>query len=126
MILIRDIGTYQLIGQTVDDAIGEAFDKVAKMLHLLYPGGPKIEELALQGDAKRFPFKAGQVKGRALDFSFSGLKTAVLYTLRQWNSQSLSEQDKKDIAASFQQAALSDIVHKTRIAIHLRPLSKIG
>lgn len=117
IILIKDIGTYQLIGQTIDDAIGEAFDKVAKMLNLPYPGGPKIEEIALRGNAKRFPFKAGQIKGHPLEFSFSGLKTAVLYTLRQLNPHSLSEQDKRDIAASFQQAALGDIVNKTLAAI---------
>lgn len=114
LVLIRDIGTYQLIGQTVDDAVGEAFDKVAKMLHLPYPGGPKIEELARKGNHKGFPFKGGHVKGRPLDFSFSGLKTAVLYALQAISNP--SEQDRHDLAASFQHAALNDIVQKTLVA----------
>lgn len=121
MVLMKKLGDYELIGQTVDDAIGEAFDKVAKLLGLPYPGGPQIERLALKGNAHRYPFKAGQVKGKPLDFSFSGLKTAVLYTLRGKSSHELqiepfSEQDRCDIAASFQRAALEDVVKKTLIA----------
>ncbi len=121
LVLIKALGAYELIGQTVDDAIGEAFDKVAKMLGLPYPGGPQIERLALKGDANRYSFRAGQVKGRPLDFSFSGLKTAVLYALKgqphHTTLQSeLSEQDKCDISASFQRAALEDVVKKTLIA----------
>lgn len=121
IVLMKELGVYELIGQTVDDAIGEAFDKVAKLLGLPYPGGPQVERLALKGDARRYPFKAGQVKGQPLDFSFSGLKTAVLYTLRSQNLHdpqtiALSDQDQCDIAASFQRAALEDIVRKTFIA----------
>lgn len=115
------IGHYQLIGQTIDDAIGEAFDKTAKILGLPYPGGPYIEALAIKGDPKRFPFKAGRVKGSPLDFSFSGLKTAVLYAVKGHPGEDhiaplLSENDKNDIAASFQQAAFSDVVHKALLA----------
>jgi len=129
LISVDDIDTYTLLGQTVDDAIGEAFDKVAKMLELPYPGGPHIERLALNGDPKRFPFKGGIVKGHPLDFSFSGLKTSVLYTLRGQNCSydqlkehgnnpwELSEQDKCDVAASFQKAAFDDLIKKTRLAI---------
>lgn len=121
IVFIKELGVYELIGQTVDDAIGEAFDKVAKLLGLPYPGGPQIERLALSGNAHRYAFKAGQVKGRPLDFSFSGLKTAVLYTLRGKNAQealqvNLSEQDRCDLAASFQRAALEDVVKKSLIA----------
>ena len=117
LVLIKEIGHYELISQTVDDAVGEAFDKVAKMLNLPYPGGPNVEALAKMGDASRFPFKAGQVKGKPLNFSFSGLKTAVLYTLKGQNLKHqeedvISEQLKQDISASFQHAALSDIVQK--------------
>lgn len=101
---------YTQLAQTVDDAIGEAFDKVAKILNLPYPGGPHIESLALQGNALRYPFKSGTVKERPLNFSFSGLKTAVLYATQ---SASFVESDKKDIAASFQHAAFSDVVQKT-------------
>ncbi|CUI16598.1 O-sialoglycoprotein endopeptidase [Candidatus Protochlamydia naegleriophila] len=117
LVLINQIGEYELIGQTVDDAVGEAFDKVAKMLDLPYPGGPQIEQLARLGNPQRHSFKAGQVKGHPLDFSFSGLKTAVLYTIRGPKGQGsdivLTDADKTDIAASFQQAALEDIVKKT-------------
>lgn len=112
LVLMEDIGTYRLISQTVDDAIGEAFDKVAKMLGLPYPGGPQIEDLARQGNPSRFPFKGGKVKTKPLDFSFSGLKTAVLYTLQDLNLEALNEKDKSDIAASFQRAAFHDVVTK--------------
>jgi N6-L-threonylcarbamoyladenine synthase len=120
LVLMKNVGNYELIGQTVDDAIGEAFDKVAKMMDLPYPGGPQIEKLAQQGDSKRYPFKAGQVKGKPNDFSFSGLKTAVLYTLKGQNNRladlSLSVEQKQDIAAAFQQAAFGDIIAKTLAA----------
>jgi N6-L-threonylcarbamoyladenine synthase len=121
IVLIKELGVYELIAQTVDDALGEAFDKVAKLLELPYPGGPQIENLALNGDAYRFSFKAGQVKGHPLDFSFSGLKTAVLYTLRgkhphEIHQLSITEKDRCDLAASFQRAALEDIVKKSLIA----------
>lgn len=121
LVRMDDIGTYTLIGETVDDAIGEAFDKVAKLLGLPYPGGPQIEALALHGDRHRFSFKAGKVKERPLDFSFSGLKTAVLYALKGQNSQDLtakilSEKDKADVSAAFQHAALTDIVDKALAA----------
>lgn len=118
LLYIKEIGNYQLIGQTVDDAIGECFDKVATMLGLSYPGGPAIEKLAEHGDAKRFPLKAGRVKGRPWDFSFSGLKTSVLYLVKGQNADKLAplkihEEDKKNVAASFQEAALQDVVTKT-------------
>lgn len=115
LVLIKEIGIYELIGQTVDDAIGEAFDKVAKMLNLPYPGGPQIEQLASKGDAKRYSLKAGHVKERPLDFSFSGLKTAVLYAMRGQNGLH-TEVDRAALAASFQSAALRDIVSKTLAA----------
>ena len=121
LVHMRDIGTYQLIGQTVDDAIGEAFDKVAKILGLPYPGGPEIERLALKGDPTRYPFKAGKVKGKPFDFSFSGLKTGVLYAAKgqssNYHSPSLiAEEDKKHLAASFQQAAFEDVIAKAQLA----------
>jgi N6-L-threonylcarbamoyladenine synthase len=113
-----DIGDYTLIGETIDDAIGEAFDKVAKMLDLPYPGGPQIEALALKGNKARFSYKAGRVKERPFDFSFSGLKTAVLYSLKGQNNSltthaPLTDQDKADVSAAFQHTAFTDIVEKT-------------
>lgn len=113
---MEGICDYKILGTTVDDAVGEAFDKVAALLGFPYPGGPHIETLAQRGDPDRYPFKGGQVKGRPLDFSFSGLKTNVLYTVKGGGDRSaplvISEEDKKDIAASFQKAALKDVVKK--------------
>ena len=122
IVLMKGFRHYELVGQTVDDAIGEAFDKVAKLLGLPYPGGPQIERLALTGNPHRYSFKGGQVKGKPLYFSFSGLKTAVLYAIKSHLSdenegvRALSFQDKCDIAASFQRAALDDIIKKTLAA----------
>jgi len=121
MVKMLKTGTYELIGTTQDDAIGEAFDKVASMLSLPYPGGPAIETLAKKGNPKSFPFRAGKVKGQPWDFSFSGLKTNVLYTLKGPNAGrnaplQIREEQKADIAASFQEAALSDIVDKALLA----------
>lgn len=114
LVKITSVNHYEVLGQTVDDAIGESFDKVASMLGLTYPGGPLIEKLALEGDPHRYPFRGGVVKGAPLNFSFSGLKTNVLYTLEKMTP---SEQDKKDVAASFQRAAIEDIYSKTLLAL---------
>lgn len=119
LILIHDVGHYTLLGQTVDDAIGEAFDKVAKMLGLPYPGGPAVEHLAQTGDGGSYPLKAGQVKGEPFAFSFSGLKTSVLYTLQK---KEFSEKEKADLAASFQETAFSDVIKKLKRAIEEFPI----
>lgn len=113
LILIEEVGRYIPIGHTLDDAIGEAFDKTAKLMGLPYPGGPEIEKLAKQGDPKRYPFKPGKVKNNPFAFSFSGLKTAVLYT---WQKEEPTEKVKADIAASFQRAAFQDIALKVKLA----------
>lgn len=113
LLKINAVGCYEKIGTTVDDAIGEAFDKVATLLHLPYPGGPQIEKIAKTGNRKRFPFKAGYVKKSPLDFSFSGLKTSVLYAIRDLE---LVLQDKADVAACFQEAAFSDVALKAKKA----------
>ena len=114
LLYMQDICNYKLIGQTVDDAIGEAFDKVARLLDLSYPGGPEIEKLARQPAQQKFPFKPGLVKGDSFAFSFSGLKTAVLYKLQELTQNGLlSPQNKIDIAQSFQDAAFKDIIDKT-------------
>lgn len=111
-------GRYEMIGSTVDDAVGEAFDKVAILLDLPYPGGPEIEKLALQGDPKKYRFKPGVVKGRPWNFSLSGLKTNVLYTLKGQNgdrkgANTIPESDKPHVAAGFQEAVLGDIAKKS-------------
>ena len=121
LVLIEGVGSYTKIGSTVDDAVGEAFDKVAKMLDLPYPGGPEIEKIAKEGDSKAFSFAPGRVKGKPYDFSFSGLKTNVFYSVYGQNGVKdslcpLSHEQKADIAASFQETALQDIVKKTLLA----------
>lgn len=117
LVLIEGIGSYQLIGQTIDDALGEAFDKTAKVLSLPYPGGPEIEKLARQGNSDAFSLKAGTVKGKPFSFSFSGLKTGVLYAAKGQGAQMtdpviLSGQQQADLAASFQMTAFNDVVKK--------------
>lgn len=115
LVKMENIGIYSLIGETVDDAIGEAFDKTAKLLGLPYPGGPYIEELASRGDPDRFSFKAGRVKGKPYHFSFSGLKTGVLYAIKGQDGRQeklLDDQDKRDLAASFQETAFGDVTEK--------------
>lgn len=121
LVLVEGVGKYSIIGQTQDDAIGEAFDKVAKLLGLPYPGGPHLEALAKGGDYNRFPFKPGRIKGKPYDFSFSGLKTSVLYLVKGQNATKdspllIAEKDKKDVAASFQHAAFLDLVEKISLA----------
>ena len=114
---ILAVGNYEMIGTTVDDAVGEAFDKVAALLGFPYPGGPQVEALAKGGDPKRYPYRAGKVKGRPFDFSFSGLKTNVLYTVKGQDGDkrgetAITDEEKRDVAASFQEAALGDIAEK--------------
>jgi N6-L-threonylcarbamoyladenine synthase len=105
-ILVRALGDYQIIGRSVDDAAGEAFDKVAKMLGLGYPGGPEIEKRARAGDSKRFDLPRSMLDSD--NFSFSGLKTAVRYLLPKLHGDYLA-----DICASFQQAVVDVLVRKT-------------
>lgn len=116
ILLVEEIGRYRLIGETQDDAVGEAFDKVAKMMGLPYPGGPLIEELAEKGDPYAYPLKIGKVKEKPYDFSLSGLKTAVLYTLKGQNRSGIAEmltlEEKRNVAASFQRTVFEDIEAK--------------
>jgi N6-L-threonylcarbamoyladenine synthase len=118
LVLIHDLGSYELIGTTVDDAIGEAFDKVAHLLDLPYPGGPEIEQLALLSKKNLFSFKPGRVKEKPYDFSFSGLKTNVFYSIYGQNGSKnrpcpLSFEEKASLASAFQEAALGDVVKKS-------------
>lgn len=122
MLRIDGLGQYTKIGTTVDDAVGEAYDKVATMLGLPYPGGPHVEKLAKNGDPQKFPLRAGYVKRSPLDFSFSGLKTAVLYSMR---GKTMSDEDKADLAASFQETALRDLVHKAKLAAQTFPCQAV-
>ena len=114
---------YKVLGQSRDDAVGEAFDKVAKLLDLGYPGGPKIEELATRGDPNAFDFPRPMTKDSHLDFSFSGLKTAVLYSFR--SEKNPSDTFKADLAASFQEAVADTLFLKSQLAITQNGLDQL-
>ena len=115
LVRVDGIGAYALLGESVDDAAGEAFDKAAKMLELGYPGGPRIAECALEGNPRRFRFPRPMTDRPGLDFSFSGLKTFTLNTVR--DHQPLSEQDRADIARCFEEAVVDTLAIKCRRAI---------
>jgi len=130
IVKILELGHYELLGTTIDDAIGEAFDKVATLLDLPYPGGPEIEKLAKEGDPTKYRFTAGSIKNKPLHFSFSGLKTNVLYAIKGANANKhskniISQEEKKHIAASFQRAAFTDVVEKTLLAAKLHGCTNI-
>lgn len=114
LVLMNKHGVYKILGETVDDAAGEAFDKTAKVIGLGYPGGPMISKLAEDGDKTAFKFPRPMLKSGNLNFSFSGLKTAVLYEVQK--HKSLSDQDKKDLSASLQEAIVETLVTKTKQA----------
>lgn len=107
-------GEYRLLGQTLDDAAGEAFDKVAKLLGLGYPGGVVIDRLAREGDPGRIRFPRPMLGSGDLDFSFSGLKTAVR---EHWERHRAAPEDVRDVCASFQEAAVDTLVEKTARAV---------
>jgi len=109
--LLKDLVHWRKLGETKDDAAGEAFDKVAKMLGLPYPGGPELEKLAIYGSSTSIDFPRPMLNQKNYDFSFSGLKTAVLYYIRDTNIQ--MHTNKADIAAAFQEAAIDVLVQKT-------------
>ena len=113
--LAEAFGKYKLIGETRDDAAGEAFDKAAKMLGLPYPGGPAIAEAAKKGDAKKIVFPQAQMKDKSHDFSFSGIKTSVLYYIERNRARLANgEITVEDIAAAFQKSITRAIANKMR------------
>lgn len=114
------IGQYELLGESIDDAAGEAFDKVAKMMNLPYPGGPNIAKLALQGSVNAFDFPR-PILHQGLDFSFSGLKTAVSVQLKKLGD----ENRDADIAASFQEAIVDTLVKKSVKALKQTGLKRL-
>jgi len=128
---IPEAGKYKVISRTRDDAAGEAFDKVAKMLGLEYPGGPLIEKLAKEGDAKRIKFPVAKISDGRPDFSFSGLKTAVSRYLRENEIAPLAKdelptQEIKDIAASFQATVIKSLLGTTeKMAAQFHPQTLI-
>ena len=115
LVAVEGVGCYRRLGTTIDDALGEAFDKTAKLLGLPYPGGPNVERAAKAGDAKRFSLPRPMHNAPGCDFSFSGLKTALRITAEA--HAPLSEEDVADLAASFQAAAVDVIENRTRAAL---------
>ncbi len=113
LVLMTGYGKFKLIGETMDDAAGEAFDKVARMMNLGYPGGPIVSKLAERGNPKKFTLPRPMLNQKNYNFSFSGLKTAVLYLLKELGLKAKSFQLKADVCASFQQAVINVLVKKT-------------
>jgi len=114
LVEVRSIGEYRILGETLDDSAGEAFDKTAKLLGLGYPGGPALAKLAEQGDAERFRFPRPMTDRPGLDFSFSGLKT---HTRNLWLKSEHDDKTKADIAAGFQLAVVDTMLIKCRRAM---------
>ena len=126
LVRVGGIGHYQLLGESLDDAAGEAFDKAAKMLGLPYPGGPQLAKVAALGDNRRFDFPRPMVNRPGLDFSFSGLKTFTLNTVNDCRADGvLSETDRNDIAAAFQDAVVDTLTIKCLRALKQEGLSRL-
>jgi N6-L-threonylcarbamoyladenine synthase len=115
---VRDHEGYELLGQTLDDAAGEAFDKSARLLGLGYPGGPAVQREAEQGDPKAFEMPVAMARNPGLDFSFSGLKTAVLYRCRELGPEGVAAR-RADLAASFQAAVVEQLTTKLKRALKI-------
>ncbi len=122
---VEGIGRYTPLGQTLDDAAGEAFDKVAKVLGLGYPGGVVIENLARSGNKDRIRFPRAYLGPDSLDFSFSGLKTAVALYVKKWQENAQKEASTSDIAASFQEAVIRVLAEKTIAAAEKTKVSSV-
>ncbi len=127
LVQVKGIGQYTLLGESLDDAAGEAFDKVGKMLGLAYPGGPNVAKLALSGEHGRFTFPRPMTNRPGLDFSFSGLKTFVRNTIEQSkaDSDTLDEQTKADIAMAFEEAVAETLAIKCRRALQATGLKTL-
>jgi len=129
LLLVKSFTEFARLGTTVDDAAGEAFDKVSKLIGLGYPGGPKIQRYAERGNPLAIPFPVSELKGR-YDFSFSGLKTAVLrYVEKHYPERHIPEQDLPDIAASFQYAVIRALTRSVKQALkeyRVKSVSLVG
>lgn len=125
LVRVADYGVYEILGKTHDDAAGEAFDKVARAIGLGYPGGPKIDKLAKEGNPHAIAFPRGQIADSPYDFSFSGVKSAVLNYLNQSAMQGI-EVNPADVAASFQQSVVDVLVEKTMAAEKNTDMKKLA
>ena len=122
LVQVDAVSKYTLLGESIDDAAGEAFDKVAKLLGLGYPGGPAVSKLAQQGNPDRFTFPRPMTQRPGLDFSFSGLKTYVLNT---WKTHTQDDQTRADIAYAFEEAAIDTLLIKCRRALKQTGLKRL-
>jgi N6-L-threonylcarbamoyladenine synthase len=113
LVWIEALGDYQVLGSTLDDAVGEAFDKTAKLLGLGYPGGPALAKLAESGDDTAFAFPRPMVNRPGFDFSFSGLKTSVMLKVRAAEQDGSLDSSRADLAASFQRAVVDTLIKRT-------------
>lgn len=127
LISVTGIGQYTLLGESIDDAAGEAFDKTAKLLGLDYPGGAKLSKLAEQGDSQRFHFPRPMTDRPGLQFSFSGLKTFTANTIHQYQDEQkhLDQQTKADIARAFEDALVDTLVIKSKRALELTGFNRL-
>lgn len=125
LVVVRDYGKYEILGRTRDDAAGEAFDKVARAIGLGYPGGPKIDKLAKEGDPEAISFPRPRFEDSPYDFSFSGLKSAVLNYLNGCQMKGI-EVNRADVAASFQKAVCDVLVEHAMIAVKESGLNKFA
>jgi N6-L-threonylcarbamoyladenine synthase len=123
VLAVREPGRFDVLGTTLDDAAGEAFDKGARLLGLGYPGGAALDRLAQLGDADAFTFPVARVPG--LDFSFSGLKTALLYAVRDFSEEEL-EHKRADLAASYQRAIVRALAGRAREAVEQTGLQRLA
>jgi len=126
LVVVRDHHTMEILGRTIDDAAGEAFDKCAKLLGLPYPGGPHVDRLAQQGDGLRFTFNKPRLAG--FDYSFSGLKTSFLYYLRDQlkTDPEFVEKNKADLAASLQHTIIDILLNKLRKAMEHTGIDQVA
>ena len=125
LIAVETLGDYRVLGTTLDDAVGEAFDKTAKLLGLGYPGGPALAALAEDGDDSAFDLPRPMLNKPTFDFSFSGLKTAVMLEVRKAEAAGRLEESRADLAASFQRAAVDTLIGKSIKAARAEGLNRI-
>ncbi|MBR2209185.1 MAG: tRNA (adenosine(37)-N6)-threonylcarbamoyltransferase complex transferase subunit TsaD [Synergistaceae bacterium] len=125
IIKVQKFGDYELLGQTRDDAAGEAYDKAAKILGLPYPGGPEIDKLAKSGDSHAFNFPVPLKNTDKIEFSFSGLKTALLWQVKKFQDSN-SEIPVEDLCASFQRAVTESLIAKVNLAVKLTKIKKVS
>ncbi len=125
LVAVAGLGDYRVLGTTLDDAVGEAFDKTAKLLDLGYPGGPALAALAERGDATRHNLPRPMRGKPGFDFSFSGLKTAVILAVREAEQRGAVDAERADIAAAFQQAAVDALIGRTLKAAQAQGLARI-